>query len=114
MAFLAYNWWPARVFMGDVGSLALGCALSAVAAELRLLWLLPLLGLVFVAEALSVIVNVTAIVRFHKRVLLASPLHHHFEALGLREQRLVVAFGAVAVLAALLCVWLAVPGGVGA
>jgi phospho-N-acetylmuramoyl-pentapeptide-transferase len=114
LAFLAYNWWPARVFMGDVGSLALGCALTAVAAELRLLWLLPLLGLVFVAEALSVIVNVTAIVRFHRRILRASPLHHHFEELGLREQRLVLGFGAVAAVAAALTALLALPAGVGA
>jgi phospho-N-acetylmuramoyl-pentapeptide-transferase len=59
-----------------------------------MLWLLPLLGVVFAAETLSVIVNVTAITRFHRRVLRASPLHHHFEELGLREQRLVLAFAA--------------------
>jgi phospho-N-acetylmuramoyl-pentapeptide-transferase len=114
VAFLVYNWWPARVFMGDAGSLALGCALTAVAAELRLLWLLPLLGLVFVAETLSVIVNVTAITRFHRRILLASPLHHHFEELGLREQRLVLSFGAVAAAAAALTALVALPAGAGA
>lgn len=103
-AFLVYNWHPARVFMGDTGSLALGCALAAVAAEVHMLWLLPLLGLVFVAETLSVIINVTAIRRFHRRVFRASPLHHHFEELGLREQGLVLWFGAAAGLAALLAV----------
>ena len=114
VAFLVYNWWPARVFMGDAGSLALGCALTAVAAELRLLWLLPLLGLVFVAETLSVIVNVTAITRFHRRILRASPLHHHFEELGLREQRLVLGFGAVAAAAAAVTALVALPAGAGA
>jgi phospho-N-acetylmuramoyl-pentapeptide-transferase len=114
LAFLFYNWWPARVFMGDTGSLALGCALVALAAELRLLWLLPLLGAVFVAETLSVIINVTAITRFGRRVFRASPLHHHFEELGLREQRLVVCFAGAAAVAALLCVALALPSGVGA
>jgi phospho-N-acetylmuramoyl-pentapeptide-transferase len=114
LAFLFYNWWPARVFMGDTGSLALGCALVALAAELRLLWLLPLLGAVFVAETLSVIINVTAIRRFGRRVFRASPLHHHFEELGLREQRLVVCFAGAAAVAALLCAALAVPSGVGA
>jgi phospho-N-acetylmuramoyl-pentapeptide-transferase len=104
LAFLVYNWHPARVFMGDTGSLALGCALAAVAAEVRMLWLLPLLGLVFVAETLSVIVNVTAITRFGRRVFRASPLHHHFEELGLREQGLVLWFGAVAAVSALLAV----------
>lgn len=114
VAFLFYNWWPARVFMGDTGSLALGCALAVLAAEVRLLWLLPLLGAVFAAETLSVVINVTAITRFGRRIFLASPLHHHFEQKGLREQRLVIVFGIAAALAALLAVWIAVPGGVGA
>jgi phospho-N-acetylmuramoyl-pentapeptide-transferase len=114
LAFLFYNWWPARIFMGDTGALALGCALAVLAAELRLLWLLPVLGVVFVAEILSVAINVTAIKRFGHRLLLASPLHHHFEQKGLREQRLVLTFGAVAIIGSLICVWLAVPGGVGA
>jgi phospho-N-acetylmuramoyl-pentapeptide-transferase len=103
-AFLVYNWHPARVFMGDTGSLALGCVLAATAAEVHMLWLLPLLGLVFVAETLSVIINVTAITRFRRRIFRASPLHHHFEELGLREQGLVLWFGAAAGLGALLAV----------
>ncbi|HET9050600.1 MAG TPA: phospho-N-acetylmuramoyl-pentapeptide-transferase [Candidatus Dormibacteraeota bacterium] len=114
LAFLAYNWWPARVFMGDTGSLALGCGLVVLAAEVRLLWLLPILGIVFVAETLSVVINVTAITRFGRRVFLASPLHHHFEEKGIRERRLVVTFGAAAVVAAAVCAWIAVPAGVGA
>ncbi len=95
-AFLVYNWHPARLFMGDTGSLALGCALVALTAELHLLWALPLLGIVFVVEAASVIINVTAIRRYGRRIFRASPLHHHFEEMGLREQRLVAAFAAVA------------------
>ncbi len=98
--FLVFNWFPARVFMGDTGSLALGCALVAVSAELHLLWLLPLLGIVFVVETLSVIVNVTAIRKFHRRILRSSPIHHHFEALGFREPVIVAGFGFVALLAA--------------
>jgi phospho-N-acetylmuramoyl-pentapeptide-transferase len=103
-AFLVFNWFPARLFMGDTGSLALGCALVATSAELHLLWLLPVMGIVFVVETLSVIVNVTAIRRFHRRVLRASPLHHHFEELGLRERRLVACFTAVAAVGTLLTV----------
>ena len=114
LAFLAYNWWPARVFMGDTGSLALGCALAVLGAELKLLWLLPLLGIVFTAELLSVAINVTAITRFHRRVFRASPLHHHFEALGLREQRLVGLFALAAAVAALVTALIALPAGVGA
>lgn len=103
-AFLVFNWFPARIFMGDTGSLALGCALVAASAELHLIWLLPLMGIVFVAETLSVIINVTAIRRFHRRVLRASPLHHHFEELGLRERRLVACFAAAAAAGTLLTV----------
>ena len=113
LAFLAYNWWPARVFMGDTGSLALGSGLAAASAAAGVLWLLPLLGLVFVAETLSVIINVTAIRRFKRRIFRASPLHHHFEALGLRERRLVVSFAGVGALAAgltLLLGWRSAPG----
>jgi phospho-N-acetylmuramoyl-pentapeptide-transferase len=95
-AFLLFNWFPARVFMGDAGSLALGCVIVALTAELHLIWFLPVLGIVFVVEAASVVVNVTAIRKFGTRVLRASPIHHHFEELGLRERRLVGAFAAAA------------------
>jgi phospho-N-acetylmuramoyl-pentapeptide-transferase len=97
-AFLLFNWFPARVFMGDAGSLALGGAIVALTAELHLVWFLPVLGVVFVVEAASVVVNVTAIRRFGRRVLRASPIHHHFEELGLREQRLVACFAGAAAL----------------
>lgn len=103
-AFLVFNWFPARIFMGDTGSLALGCVLVVLTAELHLLWWLPLLGLVFVVETLSVIVNVTAIRRFGRRILRASPLHHHFEEMGIREQRLVAIFAAVAAASTLITV----------
>ena len=114
VAFLVFNWFPARVFMGDSGSLALGCALVATSAEVHLLWLLPLMGIVFVAETLTVIVNVTAIRRFHRRIFRASPLHHHFEEVGLREQRLVVMFAAVAAAGTILTVLYARSRGVAA
>jgi phospho-N-acetylmuramoyl-pentapeptide-transferase len=103
-AFLVFNWFPARIFMGDTGSLALGAALVVLTAELHLLWWLPLLGFVFVIETLSVIVNVTAIRRFGKRFLRASPLHHHFEEMGIREQRLVALFASAAAVATLITV----------
>ena len=95
-SFLVFNWFPARVFMGDAGSLALGSAIVALTAELHLIWLLPVLGIVFVIEAASVVVNVTAIRQFGRRVFRASPIHHHFEEIGLREQRLVLSFAAIA------------------
>ncbi len=106
-AFLIYNWHPARIFMGDTGALGLGAALTAISVEAHLLWLLPLLGIVFAIETASVIVNVTAITRFHHRVFRASPLHHHFEKMGIPEERLVLLFaagGAVALTLTLLTV----------
>lgn len=104
VAFLVYNWHPARIFMGDTGALALGAVMVALSAELHLLWALPLLGIAFVIETASVIVNVTAIRRFGRRVFRASPLHHHFEELGLREQRVVGLFAAVSAVGTLLTV----------
>ncbi|MGA8014990.1 MAG: phospho-N-acetylmuramoyl-pentapeptide-transferase [Candidatus Dormiibacterota bacterium] len=105
VAFLVFNWHPARVFMGDTGALGLGAALTAIAVQTRLLWLLPLLGIVFLVETASVIINVGAITRFGRHVFRASPLHHHFEILGIREERLVLLFagaGAIALAATLL------------
>jgi phospho-N-acetylmuramoyl-pentapeptide-transferase len=99
LAFLLYNWHPARLFMGDTGALGLGAALTAIGVEAHLLWLLPLLGVVFAVETASVIVNVTAITRFHRRVFRASPLHHHFEKMGVPEERLVLLFAAGAAVA---------------
>ena len=81
--------------------------LTAICVEAHLLWLLPLLGIVFAVETASVIVNVTAITRFRKRLFRASPLHHHFERLGVSEQRLALLFaaaGAVALALTLLMV----------
>jgi len=98
-AFLVFNWHPARIFMGDTGALGLGAALTAICIEAHLLWLLPLLGIVFAVETASVIVNVTAITRFRKRLFRASPLHHHFERLGVSEQRLALLFAAAGVVA---------------
>jgi phospho-N-acetylmuramoyl-pentapeptide-transferase len=106
-AFLVFNWHPARIFMGDTGALGLGAALTAISVEAHLLWLLPLLGIVFAVETASVIVNVTAITRLHRRVFRASPLHHHFEKMGIGEERLVLLFalgGAVALALTLLTV----------
>jgi phospho-N-acetylmuramoyl-pentapeptide-transferase len=76
----------------------------ALTSELHLIWFLPVLGIVFVVEAASVVVNVTAIRRFGRRLLRASPIHHHFEEMGLREQRLVVCFAAAAAVGAAVTV----------
>ncbi len=88
--FLWENAPPARVFMGDVGSVGLGAALGAIAIAARVELLLALAGLVFVVETLSVIVQVVSYQTTGRRVLRMSPLHHHFELVGWEETAIVV------------------------
>jgi phospho-N-acetylmuramoyl-pentapeptide-transferase len=98
--FLAYNHHPAKMFMGDVGSLALGGALAAVAAHLNQPVALVGLCLIPFVEELSVIVQVISFKATGRRVLRMSPLHHHFELSGWPERRVVVAFWATGLIAA--------------
>lgn len=107
-AFLWFNAHPAQVFMGDTGSLALGATLAVVALMTGHVVLLPLIGLVFVAEALSVIAQVGYYkLTGGKRLLRMAPLHHHFELLGWSETHVTQRFWLVSVLAAMLGVALA-------
>ena len=102
MGFLWYNAYPAQMFMGDVGSLALGSALGIVALITRQEIVLLLVGGVFVAEALSVIGQVTSFKLRHKRIFRMAPIHHHFELLGWPEPQIIVRFWIVAMVCALL------------
>lgn len=102
VGFLAFNRYPARVFMGDTGSLALGGGLAAAAVVTRSELFLLVIGGVFVAETLSVILQVISFQLFGKRIFRISPLHHHFELAGWSEVRVVAVFWAVAGLLALL------------
>lgn len=92
VGFLVYNHHPARVFMGDTGSLALGGALGAAAILTRSELFLFIIGGIYVLETLSVIAQVFSFQVFHRRVLRMSPLHHHFELGGWSENRIVVSF----------------------
>lgn len=92
LGFLAYNFHPAKVFMGDTGSLALGAAVGFLAIITRTELVLPLLGGVYVIEALSVIMQVVSFRLTGKRLFRMSPLHHHFELLGWPETRVVLFF----------------------
>ncbi|MXV35491.1 MULTISPECIES: phospho-N-acetylmuramoyl-pentapeptide-transferase [unclassified Saccharibacter] len=96
LGFLWYNAPPADVFMGDTGSLALGGALGAVAVAVKHELVLCLVGGIFVAETLSVIVQVFWFKRTGKRVFLMAPLHHHFEKKGWQEPKIVVRFWIIA------------------
>jgi len=103
LGFLWYNSYPAQVFMGDTGSLALGGVIGVSAVLLKKEFLLAIVGGIFVAEALSVIIQVASFrYRHKKRVFLCTPLHHHFEYLGWPESKIVVRFWIVGLLLALL------------
>ena len=106
-AFLRFNHHPARVFMGDTGSLALGGAVAALGILTHTEILLAVIGIVFVAEALSVIIQVISFKTTGKRVFLMSPIHHHFELKGWQETRVVHTFWLVGAVFAALGAWLA-------
>lgn len=97
--FLYFNRHPAKVFMGDTGSLTLGALIAFLAIEAHLLLFLPLLGIVFVVEALSVIAQVVSFKLTGTRIFKMSPLHHHFELSGWSEQKITATFTAISLLA---------------
>lgn len=113
-ALLSYTWFnvfPARFFMGDVGSFALGTALGVVAMITDTVLLLPIIGLVFVAEAGSVILQIASKkLRNGKKLFRVSPVHHHFEAIGWPETKVTMRFWVVGQVAALLGLALFVVG----
>jgi phospho-N-acetylmuramoyl-pentapeptide-transferase len=102
VGFLWYNAPPARIFMGDTGSLALGGGLGAVAVATRQEIILALIGGLFVAETLSVIIQVAWFKRTGRRIFLMAPIHHHFEKLGWSESTVVIRFWIVSIMLALL------------
>ena len=99
LGFLVFNKNPAKIFMGDTGSMALGGGLATAAIVMNMTLLLPVAGFVYVAEALSVIIQVVSFKTTGKRVFKMAPLHHHFELCGLGEKTVVALFWA----AALVC-----------
>lgn len=108
LGFLVFNAHPAKVFMGDTGSLALGGALAAIAIVTHLEILLVVIGGIFVIETLSVMIQVASFKTTGKRVFKMSPLHHHYELSGWTEWRVVVTFWSVGLLFALLGIYIEV------
>lgn len=102
LGFLWFNCYPASIFMGDVGSLALGGAIGTVALLIKKELLLIIVGGLFVLEALSVILQVASFKLRKKRIFKCSPLHHHFQFLGWKESKVIVRFWILASLFALL------------
>ncbi|OGL35278.1 phospho-N-acetylmuramoyl-pentapeptide-transferase [Candidatus Saccharibacteria bacterium RIFCSPHIGHO2_12_FULL_47_16b] len=116
-ALLAYTWfnvYPARFFMGDVGSFALGTALAVVAFLTDTVFLLPVIGLVFVVEIASVVIQIASKkLRNGKKVFLSSPLHHHFEALGWPETKVTMRFWIIGAVMSFLGLIMFILGGPG-
>ncbi len=112
-AYLFYNWHPAKVFMGDTGSLFLGGVVCAMAFALDIPLILIVIGIVYILETMSVILQVAFFKLTHgKRLFKMSPIHHHFEMCGWKEEKIVTVFSAVSVLACLIA-WFGVSGRIG-
>jgi phospho-N-acetylmuramoyl-pentapeptide-transferase len=110
VGYLFYNWHPAKVFMGDTGSLFLGGIVCGLAFALNMPLILLLVGLVYIMETLSVILQVGYFKLTHgKRIFKMAPIHHHFEMCGWREVKIVFVFSA---LSAVMCglAWLGISG----
>jgi phospho-N-acetylmuramoyl-pentapeptide-transferase len=110
IAYLFYNWHPAKVFMGDTGSLFLGGAVCALAFALDMPLILILVGFVYICETMSVILQVGYFKLTHgKRLFKMAPIHHHFEMCGWKEEKVVLVFAGVS---AVMCVlaWIGISG----
>lgn len=113
IAYLCYNWHPAKVFMGDTGSLFLGGIVCGLAFALDMPLVLILVGFVYIVETMSVILQVAYFKATHgKRLFKMSPIHHHFEMCGWKEEKIVLVFAGIS---ALMCVvaWFSISGLVG-
>ena len=110
IAYLFYNWHPAKVFMGDTGSLFLGGVVCALAFALEMPLVLILVGFVYICETLSVILQVSYFKATHgKRLFKMAPIHHHFEMCGWKEEKIVLSFAAVSAVMCLLA-WISISG----
>ncbi|MBC7459344.1 phospho-N-acetylmuramoyl-pentapeptide-transferase [Candidatus Saccharibacteria bacterium] len=111
LSYLWFNIYPARFFMGDVGSFALGTSLGVVAMLTNTLFLLPIIGIVFVGEAGSSLIQIISKKVFKRKIFLSAPVHHHLEAIGWPETKVTMRFWVIAAVAAFFGVMLALAGG---
>ena len=113
MAYLTYNWHPAKVFMGDTGSLFLGGVVCAMAFALEMPLILILVGFVYICETMSDILQITYFKLTHgKRLFKMAPIHHHFEMCGWKEEKIVLSFAGVSAIMCILA-WFGISGLVG-
>ena len=106
IGFFSYNHKPAKIFMGDVGSLALGGLLAAISMMLNQEWTLLLVGLIYVMETASVMLQVASFKLTGKRIFKMSPIHHHFEMSGWSEWKIDIVFWLVSLGTSLITLWL--------
>ncbi|MBI3984020.1 phospho-N-acetylmuramoyl-pentapeptide-transferase, partial [Candidatus Microgenomates bacterium] len=113
-SLLAYTWFnifPARFFMGDTGSFAMGTALAIVALLTDTIMLLPVIGCLFVLEAGSSVMQIVSKKLFGRKLLLSAPIHHHFEAIGWPETKVTMRFWVLGAMGVVLGLVLAILGG---
>ena len=111
LSYLWFNIYPARFFMGDVGSFAFGVSLGVVAMLTNTLFLLPIIGLIFVAEAGSSLLQIISKRYFGRKIFVSAPIHHHLEAGGWPETKITMRFWVIAAVMAIIGVFLAIAGG---
>jgi phospho-N-acetylmuramoyl-pentapeptide-transferase len=111
LSYLWFNIYPARFFMGDVGSFAYGTALGVVAMLTNSLFLLPVIGVLFVIEAGSSLIQILSKRLLHRKVFLSAPIHHHLQAIGWPETKVTMRFWVISNVAAVIGIVLAVAGG---
>ena len=112
LTYIWFNVYPARFMMGDTGSFALGAGLGAVAIATRSFLLLPVIGGLFVVEAGSSLIQIMSKKFFHKKIFISAPLHHHLQAKGWEESKVVMRFWIIGGVLAMLGVFLAMGGGI--
>ena len=112
-AYLIYNWHPAKVFMGDTGSLFLGGVVCGLAFAMDMPLILILVGIIYICETMSVIIQVTYFKLTHgKRIFKMSPIHHHFELSGWKEEKICLVFAGITAVACILA-WIGISGRIG-
>lgn len=111
LSYLWFNIYPARFFMGDVGSFAFGTSLGVVAMLTNTLFLLPIIGILFVVEAGSSLLQIASKRLFHRRIFISAPIHHHLEAVGWPEVKVTMRFWVIGCVAAFIGLLLALSGG---
>jgi phospho-N-acetylmuramoyl-pentapeptide-transferase len=111
LSYLWFNIYPARFFMGDVGSFAYGTSLGVIAMLTNTLFLLPIIGIIFVAEAGSSLIQIASKKLFHRKIFLSAPVHHHLEAIGWPETKVTMRFWVIGCVAGFIGLLLALSGG---